>query len=136
MRFLAELIHGKTQEETGGCPLKAHGRSDCPRSKPVHKGEEAAPAANDDLVAMVMELQESIRGAYRQHEEHRPVMLFDVQEERLYAYPYFDYKGTLSERSQAMLEEQYEEAQRHDQIVVFVRDEATRRLVSLTIDYE
>ena len=35
-----------------------------------------------------------------------------------------------------MLVEQYEEAQRHDQIVVFVRDEAKRRLISLSIDYE
>ena len=100
-------------------------------------GKKAKPAAaNDDLVDMAMEIQESIRAAYRQHEEHRPVMLFDVQEERIYAYPCLDYKKTLSERSQAMLKDQYEEAQRYEQIVVFVRDNATRRLVSFTIDYE
>jgi hypothetical protein len=100
------------------------------------KKEKKTPAANDDLVNMALEIQESIRGAYRLHEEHRPVMLFHVQEERIYAHPYPDYKGTLSERSQAILEQQYKEAQRRDQIVVFVRDEATRRLVSLSIDYE
>jgi len=94
------------------------------------------PAKNGDLVDLALEIQESIRGAYRLHEEHRPVMLFHVQEERIYAYPYLDYKGTLSARSQAMLEKQYEEAQQHDQIVVFVRDEDTRRLISLSIDYE
>ena len=52
------------------------------------------------------------------------------------AYPYEDYKGTLSESSQTMLEKQYAEAQQQDKIVVFVRDEATRRLISFSIDYE
>ncbi len=93
-------------------------------------------AGNSDLVDMALEIQESIRGAYRLHEEDRPVMLFHVQEERIYANPYLQYKATLSERSQAMLEKQYEEAQQQDKIVVFVRDEATRRLISLSIDYE
>jgi hypothetical protein len=91
---------------------------------------------NDDLVNMALEVQESIRGAYRLNEENRPVMLFHVQEEQIYAYPYEDYKGTLNVKSQAMLEKQYAEAQRHDKIVVFVCDEATRRLVSFSIDYE
>ena len=50
---------------------------------------------NDDLVDAAMELQDDIRQAYRLHEEHRPVMLFDVQEQRLYAYPYEEYKASL-----------------------------------------
>ena len=65
---------------------------------------------NDDLVQAALEIQESIRRAYRRHEEHRPVMLFHIQEDRIYAYPYVEYKATLSDRSQAMLERQYEEA--------------------------
>jgi hypothetical protein len=128
---------GKVTEEQPGQRGTRDARS--PNSQGASasgKKEKQAPAANDDLVNMALEIQESIRGAYRLHEEHRPVMLFHVQEERIYAYPYLDYKGTLSDRSQGMLEKQYEEAQRRDQIVVFVRDEATRRLVSLSIDYE
>ena len=31
---------------------------------------------------------------------------------------------------------QYEEAQKENKIVVFVRDEATRRLTSFSLDYE
>jgi hypothetical protein len=91
---------------------------------------------NDDLVNAALEIQEDIRWAYRLHEEHRPVMLLHVQQGRIYAYPYLEYKATLSERSQAMLEKQYEEAQQENMIVVFVRDEATRRLTSFSIDYE
>jgi hypothetical protein len=63
-------------------------------------------------------------------------MLFHVQEQRIYAYPYVDYKATLSQRSQAMLEQQYAEAQAANRIVVFVRDEATKRLASFSLDYE
>jgi hypothetical protein len=108
--------------------------ADSQGSAPSQK--KRAPAANDDLVDMALEIQEAIRGAYRLHEKHRPVMLFDVQEQRLYANPYQGYKESLNERSQAMLEQQYEEAQQRDQIVVFVRDEATRRMISISIDYE
>ena len=89
---------------------------------------------NDDLVQAALESQESIRRAYRLHEEHRPVMLFHLQEHRIYAYPYDGYKDTLSERSQGMLEKQYKEAQTENKIVVFVRDEATRRLASFLLD--
>jgi hypothetical protein len=89
---------------------------------------------NDDLLAAAMELQDDIRRAYQLHEGHRPVMLFDIQEQRLYAYPYRDYKASLSQRSQASLEKQYEEAQAENKIVVFVRDNVARRLMSFSLD--
>ena len=38
---------------------------------------------NDDLLDVATELQDDIRRAYQLHEEHRPVMLFDIQEQRL-----------------------------------------------------
>lgn len=91
---------------------------------------------NDDLVAAALEIEDSIRAAYRIHEKHKPVMEFHVQEQRVYSYPYLDYKATLSPRSQAMLTEQYEQAQSANAIVVFVRDEKTRRLASFSLDYE
>ncbi len=92
-------------------------------------------AKNDDLIEAALEIQEDIRRAYRLHEEHRPIMLFHIQENWIYAYPYVGYKETLSKRSQSMLEEQYEEAQKKNKIVVFVMDDATRRLTSLSLDY-
>ena len=90
---------------------------------------------NDDLLDAAMELQDDIRRAYQLHEERRPVMLFDIQEQQLYALPYKDYKASLSERSQESLETQYEEAQAENKIVVFVRDNAGKRLMSFSLDY-
>jgi hypothetical protein len=89
---------------------------------------------NDDLLDAGMELQDDIRRAYRLHERQRPVMLFDIQEQRLYAYPYEDYKASLSQRSQASLEKQYEEAQAKNKIVVFVKDNLAKRLMSFSLD--
>jgi hypothetical protein len=73
---------------------------------------------------------------YRRFEDKRPVMLFDIQEQRIYAYPYAEFCKDLSERSQQALKEQYEEAVRDNQIVVFVRDNERRRLVSFSLDNE
>lgn len=63
-------------------------------------------------------------------------MLFDIQEQRVYAYPYKEFLATLSERSQGMLKEQYEEAQVDGKIVVFVRDNVKQKLRSFSFDYE
>ena len=67
---------------------------------------------------------------YQRFAEKRPVMLFDIQEQRVYAYPYADYRAGLSKRSQASLKKQYERAVAAGEIVVFVRDNDRRKLVS------
>ena len=67
---------------------------------------------------------------YGVFEDKRPVMLFDVQDKRIYAYPYAGFMADLSERSQVLLKQQYSEAIAKDKIVVFVRDNKKRKLVS------
>ena len=99
-----------------------------PGSKPKQAGK------NDDLIAAALDIQDSIRAAYRNHEKHKPLIEFNFQQQRVYAYPYLDYKAGLSPRSQAMLTQQYEQAEQKNQIVVFVKDEATRRLTSFLLD--
>jgi len=68
--------------------------------------------------------------------DKKPVMLFDIQEQRIYAYPYEEFKAELSERSQTILAEQYEQALENQKIVIFVRDNVKRKLVSYTIAAE
>jgi hypothetical protein len=47
-----------------------------------------------------------------------------------------EFKATLNERSQAILERQYQEAVAENKIVVFMRDNASRRLTSMVLDEE
>jgi hypothetical protein len=75
-----------------------------------------------------------IRLMYDHFAEKKPVMLLDIQEQRVYAYPYAEFKKELSPRSQRSLRKQYENANRDGQVVVFVRDNEERRLVSFSFD--
>jgi hypothetical protein len=89
----------------------------------------------DEYLDVAYEQWENIFWLYREFEEKHPVMLYDIQEQRIYAYPYEDYLKELSEKSRVMLREQYEEAMRENKIVVFIRDNEARRLVSYAFQY-
>ena len=89
---------------------------------------------NDDLVEAAESFLPQIRMFYRRFEDKRPVMLLELPSLRIYAYPYREFKDDLGERSQAMLEDQYERAVTEGKIVVFVRDDESRRLVSMTFE--
>jgi hypothetical protein len=91
---------------------------------------------NDDLVEAAERQLDNILGLYKLFEDKRPVILFDLQSQQIYAYPYAESKATLSERSQAMLTEEYERAIASNKVVVFVRDNETRRLASMSFKNE
>ena len=59
-------------------------------------------------------------------------MLFDIQEQRIHAMPYAEYRADLSKRSQASLKQQYERAMA-DGKRVFVRDNEKEKLVSYSL---
>jgi hypothetical protein len=99
-------------------------------------GPERRARPNDDLVEAAESFLPLIRMFYRRFEDKRPVMLLELPSLRIYAYPYREFKADLSERSQAMLEDQYERAVAEGKIVVFVRDDETWRFVSMTFDNE
>ena len=90
----------------------------------------------DPYLDLVYGQWENLRMVYGMFAAKRPVMLFDVQEQRIYAYPYKDFKAELNPRSQGILKEQYQRAQVQNQMVVFVRDNEARRLVSYALDLE
>ena len=79
---------------------------------------------------LVLQHWENIVRLYVMFEDKRPVMLYDVQDQKIYAYPCDEYKKELSPRSQKMLTKQYRQALDQDKIVVFVRDNEKKKLVS------
>ncbi len=87
---------------------------------------------NDDLVEAAEAVLPNILMFYKLFEDKRPVMLFDLQSQQILAYPYEEYKATLSERSQAILTTQYDEAVVNNKVVVFVRDNETGRFTSMS----
>jgi hypothetical protein len=70
---------------------------------------------------------------YETFADKRPVLLYDMQEGRIYAMPYKEYRAGLSKRSQASLKRQYERAIASGEIVVFVRDNEKEKLVSYSL---
>jgi len=90
----------------------------------------------DEQWAIVEEHYDMILAAYAECAEKKPIILLDVQEGRIYAYPYEGFKADLNLRNQASLTNQYEQAIASDGIVVFVRDNDGQKLVSFTIDNE
>src|SRR5690349_5857473 len=85
-------------------------------------GPERMARPNDDLVEAAEDFLPHILIFSKRFEEKRPVMLLDLQSEKIYAYSYKEFKNDLNERSQAMLKDQYERAVAEDKIVFFVRD--------------
>jgi hypothetical protein len=105
-----------------------------PGSKPPATIQQET--TTDPLVEAAQNNLPLILALYKIFEEKRPVMLFDLQSQKIYAYPYMEYKANLNERSQAILERQYQEAITEDKIVVFVRDNKSRRLTSMVLNKE
>lgn len=87
----------------------------------------------DPYWAAIVHQWSFIVGLYSQYADKCPVMLLDIQEERVYAFPFEDFRAELSERSQASLTRQYKRALADEAIVVFVRDNEQEKLVSYSL---
>jgi len=85
---------------------------------------------NEQILDVIEEQWSNILKLYKKFEDKKPIMLFDVQEERIYAYPYEEFKLDLSKKSQSLLEEQYNDALLENKVVVFVRDNEQEKLMS------
>jgi hypothetical protein len=101
---------------------------------PIRPGPIAKAAPRDTYLDAVEQHRGAILAMYRLYEAERPIMLFDVNAQKIYAYPYDSFKSELTTRGQASLTKQYEEALRDGTIVVFVRDDDERKLVSYSIE--
>ena len=101
------------------------------------KNKSLKPEVPDDPYWPVLVNQyDNVLFLYRQFANECPVMLFDIQEQRVYAYPYGPFAADLSERSQRALARQYPAARRAGKMIVFIRDNVKRKLVSYTVPVE
>ena len=91
---------------------------------------EEVVAMSDPYFNAIQEQWPNIRGLYTTYKSKKPIILYDLQEKKIYAYPYEEFKAELSKNSQASLERDYKSASDLGSMVVFVRDNMERKLVS------
>jgi len=85
---------------------------------------------SDPYFEAAQEQWPNIRALYMTYMNKKPIILYDIQEKKIYAYPYKEFKVELSKSSQASLERDYKSACALGSVVVFVRDNIKRKLVS------
>jgi len=100
------------------------------------QAESVSETTDDPYLEMAYAQLDNLRMWYRRFAAKNPVMLYDLQEQLIYAYPYHEFKADMNQRSQAMLEDQYQRAIAESKMVVFVRDNELRRLMSYSFDIE
>jgi hypothetical protein len=91
---------------------------------------------SDPYFMAIQEQWPNIRGLYMTYKSKKPIILYDVHEDKIYAYPYKEFKTELSIKSQASLERDYKSASALGRMVVFVRDNIERKLVSYVVDID
>ena len=64
-------------------------------------------------------IRKSLVAGYKQFEDKRPIVLYDIQAKRAYLCPYEDFKNDMSPQSQVSLAEQYELAGTLGKMVMF-----------------
>jgi hypothetical protein len=88
---------------------------------------------SDPYFQAIQEKWQYIRGLYLTFSSKKPVMLYDIHDKKIYAYPYKEFKQELNKKSQQLLEQDYKSASASGSMVVFVRDNVQQNLVSYVV---
>ena len=91
---------------------------------------------SDSYLEAIQEQWLNIRGLYMTYASKKPIILYDIQEQKIFAYPYDEFKAELSKKSQASLELDYTSASMSGSMIVFVRDNVERKLLSYTMSID
>ena len=91
---------------------------------------------SDPYYSAIEEQWSNIRGLYMAYASKKPIMLYDINEKKIYAYPYKEFKAELSEKSQVSLEIDYKLATVRGGKIVFVRDDIERKLISYVMNID
>jgi hypothetical protein len=92
-------------------------------------------AMSDPYFEAIQDQWQNIRALYMMYESRKPIILYDIQEQKIYAYPYKEFKAEMSEKSQALLDNDYKSAS-FGNMIIFVKDNINRRLVSYTMSLD
>lgn len=91
---------------------------------------------HDPYLELIKEQWPSISDTYNRYAEQRPIMLVDVQESVIHAYPVEEFIMLLDAPSRRQVETQYHRAVANRQMVLFVRDTDNKVFQSYTLALE
>lgn len=90
----------------------------------------------DPYLGLIEEQWPNVASLYNEHAEKYPVMLLDVREMEIHAFPFEEFRSLLDGASQAALDEQYRRAVENRQMVLFVRDAERKSFESYSLALE
>jgi hypothetical protein len=90
----------------------------------------------DPYLGLIQEQWPNIASLYNEHADKYPVMLVDVREMEIHAFPYEEFRSLLDDPSQAALDDQYQRAVENRQMVLFVRDTERKIFQSYSLALE
>ncbi|MBW7884960.1 MAG: hypothetical protein H3C34_20440 [Caldilineaceae bacterium] len=91
---------------------------------------------NDPYLDLIQEQWDNIATVYNRYAVQYPIMLIDVQEAAIHAYPFEEFLMVLDPPSRQHLEAQYRRALASRQMVLFVRDTERKVFQSYTLSLE
>lgn len=92
--------------------------------------------ATDPYLDLIQQQWPAIAETYNQYAAQQPIMLMDVQNAEIHAYPFEEFVLVLEAASRRQVEAQYRRALAKRQMVLFVRDADNKIFQSYTLALE
>ncbi|HHY54958.1 MAG TPA: hypothetical protein GYA08_05930 [Chloroflexi bacterium] len=92
--------------------------------------------AIDPYLDLIKQQWPAIAETYNRFAEQQPIMLLDVQNAAIHAYPFEEFVMVLEATSRRQVEAQYRRALANRQMVLFVRDPDNKVFQSYTLALE
>jgi len=87
-------------------------------------------SSDDPYLKLIDKQWPKIVMVYETFKDKKPIIEYDVTHEKIYSYPAQEYIESLSQRTRALTKQQYKEAVRKNQFILFIKDFKNQRLRS------
>jgi len=91
-------------------------------------------SSDDPYLKRIDEQWLNILMVYETFKDKRPIIEYDVTHEKIYSYPANEYIALLSQRTRERTKQQYKEAVRKNQFILFIKDFRSQTLRSYIFD--
>ena len=91
-------------------------------------------SSDDPYLKLIDEQWHNIVMVYETFQDKKPIIEYDIQNEKIYSYPAKEYIQSLSLRTRKQTRKQYNEAVRNNQFILFIKDFKNQKLRSYIFD--